>query len=214
MRTARIIGPSTGRTYEAHDTGERWNGAPVLAFTFAQMHALIAAGDGQDANGHGLAIRAGNVVDVAGPEDVEPVPIIAAEVGGDTLLLYVPEGRMWEEAGPAGSPVIGHDTADRCRACGEHVADPHAPQCPAAVATGLRADAAANDQAHAAAIEAGGYGTEQSPAEVSHHFAAVAQRLAADLIELDHLGAVSLDAWPEAAEFVAHLTGEADQWTA
>ena len=82
---------------------------------------------------------------------------------------------------------------------------------PAAVATALRAEAEANDQAHAAAIESGGYGPEQAPAEVSHRFAAVAQRLAADLIELDHLGAVSLDAWPEAAEFVAYLTGEADQ---
>ena len=29
MRTTRIIGPATGRTYEAHDTGEQWNGAAV-----------------------------------------------------------------------------------------------------------------------------------------------------------------------------------------
>lgn len=213
MRSTRIIGPATGRTYEAHDTGEQWNGAAVLAFTFREMHALIAAGDGQDANGYGLTIEAGMVLDVAGPGHVEPVPVIAAEVGGDTLLLYVPQGRIWDEVSPAGTPVIGYDTADRCRACGAHVADPHAPQCPAAVATALRAEAEANDQAHAAAVESGGYGPEQAPAEVSHRFAAVAQRLAADLIELDHLGAVSLDAWPEAAEFVGYLTGEADQWT-
>lgn len=213
MRTTRIIGPATGRTYEAHDTGERWNGAPVLAFTFGQMRALIEAGDGEDANGDVLLIEAGEVIDVAGPEYAQPVPIIAAEVGGDTLLLYVPEGRIWEEAG-APATGIGYDPADRCRACGEHIADPHAPECPATVAATLREEAQANDQAHAAALAAGGYGEGAEPAEVSHRFAAVAQRLAADLIEMDHAEAVSLDAWPEAAEFVAYLTGEANQWTA
>ena len=221
MRATHVVGPVAGRFYQALDTGERWNGAPVLAFTLDQMHALIAAGDGSDSNGYGLAIDTGQVLDVTGPCEHEPVPTIPAEVRGDAIVLYVPAGRVWEETS-ANSTVagIGYDADGRCRACGEHIGAPHAPECPAAVAAGLREEAEANDQAHGATLAVGGYTSGacptltggDEPAEVSHRFVASAQRLAADLIEMDHAEAINLDAWPAAAEFVAYVTGEANQW--
>lgn len=97
MRATRITGPETGRPYEAYDTGETWNGAPVLAFTWAEISALIEAGDGKDSNGYGLEARSGEVLDVFDAGDYEVVATILAEVGGDTLILHVPAGRIWNE---------------------------------------------------------------------------------------------------------------------
>ena len=222
MRATTILGPATGRPYAAYDTGRTWNGAPVIAFVSDALTALIAAGDGTDANGEGLAVVDGIALDVTAGH-AEPVETIREPIGGDVVTLYVPAGRIWAEAG-ANSTVngIGWDAENRCRACGEHIADPHSPECPTLVVASLREDADANDEAHAATLAAGGYTsgacaavTEgDEPAEVSHRFLALAQRVAADLIEMDQVEAVRLDAWPDAAEFVAHLTGEADQWHA
>jgi len=97
MRTTYIVGPTTGRLYEAHDTGDTWNGAPILAFTLSDLLALIKAGDGADGNGYGLENHAGRIVDVTGPDDEIPVPTLIADVRGDTLVLYVPQGRTWDE---------------------------------------------------------------------------------------------------------------------
>lgn len=117
---------------------------------------------------------------------------------------------------------LGYDEADQYRACGEHISDPHAAGCPAETAAQLRQDAEQAEQAHTTTVRAGGYTSGvcptlvmgDEPTEVSHRFLAAAQRLAADLIEADHIEAVNLDAWPAAAEFVAYLTGEADPWSA
>ena len=95
MDVTHIIGPATGATYEAHDTGDTWNGNPVLAFTMSELLSLIRAGDGADANGYGLHYRDGDIVDIV-PDDVVPVPTLIADVRGDTLVLYVPEGRVWD----------------------------------------------------------------------------------------------------------------------
>ena len=222
MRAITILGPVTGRPYPAYDTGRTWNGAPVVAFASDALAALIAAGDGTDANGEGLAVVDGIALDVTGGH-AEPVETTREQIGGDVVTLYVPAACTWDEAGPNSTVNgIGWDADNRCRACGEHIADPHSPECPTLVVDALREDAAANDEAHTATLAAGGYTsgacaavTEgDEPAEVSHRFLALAQRVAADLIEMDHVEAVRLDAWPEAAEFVAHLTGEADQWRA
>lgn len=121
-----------------------------------------------------------------------------------------------------GADAIGYDEADQCRACGEHISDPHAARCPAETAAQLRQDAEQAEEAHAATVRAGGYTSGvcptlvmgDEPTEVSHRFLATAQRVAADLIEADHIEAVNPDAWPAAAEFVAYLTGEADPWNA
>ena len=56
MRAVQITGHVSGRTYTAQDTGETWNGSPVLAFTAEEMRAYIEAGDGADGNGYGLRI--------------------------------------------------------------------------------------------------------------------------------------------------------------
>ena len=97
MRTTQVVGPATGSLYEAHDTGETWNGSPILAFTRSDLIALINAGDGADGNGCGLQNHAGRIVDVTGPNDLVDVPTMIADVRGDTLVLYAPEGRAWEE---------------------------------------------------------------------------------------------------------------------
>ena len=104
--TTHIVGPTTGRLYEAHHTGDTWNGAPILAFAMSDLLALIKAGDGADGNGYGLENHAGHIVDVTGPDDVIPVPTLIADVRGDTLVLYVPEGRAWDER------TRGHDPQD------------------------------------------------------------------------------------------------------
>lgn len=223
MRTIRVLGPITGQTYDALDTGESWNGAPVLAFRWADMQTLIQAGDGADGNGFGLAMHGGTFVDVTSCSEFEEVPTVVADVDGDALVLFVPQGRIWDEA-PVNSTFtgIGYDAEDSCLACGEHISDPHSPECPAEVTSRLRQQAEESVTAHAAAIVAGGYVsgvcttlTEgDEPAEVSHHLMALVQRVAADLIEMDYREAISLDTWPDAAELVAHLSGEADQWTA
>lgn len=224
MRVTTIVGPVTGQTYPAIDTGETWNGAPVLGFASATLTRLVAAGDGADSNGEGLAVIDGRAVDLTNGE-VQPVEVVRTRIGGQDVTLYVPGGRIWEEAESNPNSTIagiGYDMLNRCRACGAHIADPHAPQCPAEVASRLREEADANDAAHAATLAAGGYTsgacpttTEgDEPAEVSHSFVAIAQRLAADLIQMEHDQAIDLDLWPEAAEFVAYLTGEADQWGA
>ena len=98
--TTHIVGPTTGRLYEAHHTGDTWNGAPILAFAMSDLLALIKAGDGADGNGYGLENHAGHIVDVTGPDDEIPVPTLIADVRGDTLVLYVPQGRTWDETTP------------------------------------------------------------------------------------------------------------------
>lgn len=125
-----------------------------------------------------------------------------------------------EGGGRIGRP-LGYDEVDQCRACGEHISDPHAAGCPAETAAQLRQDAEQAEEAHSATVAAGGYTSGvcptlvmgDEPTEVSHRFLAAAQRVAADIIEADHIEAVNLDAWPAAAEFVAFLTGEADPWS-
>ena len=219
MRATSIVGPITGQTYPAYDTGRRWNGASVVAFTSEVLAALITAGDGADANGESLAVVEGVALDVSDGQ-AEPVETIREPIAGDVVTLYVPAGRIWDAAPNSTVTGNGSDEGDDCRACGEHISAPHSPGCPAAAAASLREDADANDEAHAATLAAGGYTSGacpavsegDEPAEVSHRFLALAQRVAADLLEMDHVEAVRLDAWLEAAEFVAYLTGEADQW--
>lgn len=137
MHTTRVIGPATERLHAAYATGEAWNGAPVLAFTAAQMRALIDAGDGVDSNGYGLTVQGGRFVDVLGPEENEEVPTITAEVLGAPCVLYVPAGRVWDEM-PTNSTftVTMYGSHDECLACGGHVADPHSPRCPPGAAAG------------------------------------------------------------------------------
>lgn len=221
MRATAVIGPVTGTDHAAYATGEASNGSPVLAFTAEQIRALIGAGDGADANGYGLALQGDRIIDVTGPGESGDVPTITSEINGVSHVLYVPDGRQWIDSSLNSTITVArYDEEDRCLACGEHLADPHAPRCPTAMATELRESAATNDEAHAATVPASS-GTPAlcpaasacgDPAEVSHHFIAVTQRMSADLIEMDHTGAIDLDRWPEAAEFVAFVTGEADQW--
>lgn len=222
MRQTSITGPVTGRSSPAIHTGQTWNGAPVLAFRQADLLRLIIAGDARDANGEGLVILDGTPHDVTGG-NAEPVPALRADVDGQAVTLYVPEAGIWDETTPNSTvTAVGYDEDNRCRACGEHIADPHAPECPAAVAAALRATAEADEEAHASTLAVGGYTSGASPvitegdepAEASHRFLAAAARLAADLIEMDHTGAFNLHTWPATAEFVAYVTGEADQWTA
>ena len=97
MIATQIVGPNTGDTYEAFDTGETWNGCPVLAFTMSELLALVRSGDGADGNGYGLEYHAGHIVDVTGPGDISPVPTLIEDVRGDTLVLYAPEGRVWDQ---------------------------------------------------------------------------------------------------------------------
>ena len=222
MRAVKINGTVTGQVHEGFATGEVVNGAEVVAFTERQMFALIEAGDGADANGYGLLVCAAEVLDVHGPGQVEAVPTITARIDGCDVALYVPAGRIWDLVDPNSTNTVSqYDPDDRCRACGEHVADPHAPTCPAERAGSLREDAAANEQAHQAAVAGGGYtdgcpsspSVGGSPAQVTHRFVAITQRLAADLVEMDHHGAIDLAAWPAAAAFLAHVEGrgEVDQ---
>lgn len=194
MRITDVIGHASGHIYEAYDTGETWNGAPVLAFTAGTLALLVAARDGTDANGDGLAIRAGEPVDISEGE-VRPLRTIAAEVDGDTLLLYVPEGYLWTEETP--TPGIEWDDENHCITCGEHIADPHSPHCPAALAAALYG--AARDHGAATADDLAG---ADSPV-VSHRLLAAAAHLAADLTVKDSAGVLSLADWPQAAQFVA-----------
>lgn len=189
MRAATILGPVTGRQYRAYDIGGTWNGLRVFGFTGDVLAAIIAAGDGTDANGEGLGVVDGVVVDVTDGHD-EPVEKV--QIAAETL--YVPAGRNWEEVGPGG---IGYDADNRCQGCAEHIADPHSPQCPAVLVSVLREDAAAHDEGEI---------------WVSRQFLAVAGRVAAALVEMDHAAVVRLAAWPEVAEFIDMLTG--DQWNA
>ena len=131
MRATSIVGPITGRPYPAYDTGRRWNGASVIAFTSDVLAALIAAGDGTDANGEGLAVAEGGALDVSDGR-AEPVETICAPTAGAVTTLYVPAGRMWCETDPNSTVTgIGYDEADACRACGEHISAPRSPGCPA-----------------------------------------------------------------------------------
>lgn len=133
MCTTAVIGPVTGRRYAAYATDEVWNGSPVLAFTAAQIHALVAAGDGADSNGYGLTVQDGRVIDVTGPDESDDVPTITAEVDGARCVLYVPGGRQWDEADTNSTITPStYDVDDQCRACGEQISDPHSPQCPTA----------------------------------------------------------------------------------
>lgn len=97
MHKTTVIGPFSGNPYPALDTGETWNGARVLAFRLPDLLTLIRSGDGRDANGEGLSVRAGHPVDLT-EGYAETVPAFIAEVDGDSLIVYAPEGRSWEEA--------------------------------------------------------------------------------------------------------------------
>lgn len=92
MRALQITGHASGRTYTAQNTGQTWNGSPVLAFTAEEIRAYIEAGDGEDSNGYGLRIEAGAVVDRFDEYEAEPVPTLAS----GPAALYVPAGRIWE----------------------------------------------------------------------------------------------------------------------
>lgn len=96
MRAVQITGPVSGRTFTAHDTGETWNGSPVLAFTSEEIRAYIAAGDGEDSNGYGLRIEAGAVLDRFDEWEADPVPTLSARLENAPVTLYVPAGRIWE----------------------------------------------------------------------------------------------------------------------
>ena len=114
----------------------------------------------------------------------------------------------------------GYDSNDDCRTCGEHLTHPQAPGCPAAAADELREKARRNEARHAQIMRTGGYartdashaaGSDGSrPAEISLLLLAAAQRMAAELVELDQAEQTNLDEWESAGEFVAYLTGEAD----
>ncbi len=105
----------------------------------------------------------------------------------------------------------GYSAADECLTCGEHLSAPHAVGCPAATADNLREHADANDQAHMVVLAGGGYPRSYYP-QVSHKFYAAARRVAAELVENDQLGAIDLDQWDSGTEFIAYLTGEANQF--
>ena len=93
-----VSGPVTGARYLGVDMGEDWNGSPVVGFTYTEMYRLIRSGDGADSNGEGLAWRSHYVLaDVSDGEETE-VPTAAFTVGTDEVTVYVPEGRIWDEA--------------------------------------------------------------------------------------------------------------------
>lgn len=101
LRRVAIVGPVTGRTYGGLDTGERWNGAPVVAFSTQTLIELVEAGDGRDANGEGLrtAGRSGRrFVDVVdgSPRHVRSVVV---SIKNATTVLHVPAGRTWDVLG-------------------------------------------------------------------------------------------------------------------
>ncbi len=140
---------------------------------------------------------------------------------GDGIARGVP-GAQPVKSDPNSTIRGAYGLDNRCRACGEHLAEPHAPQCPLGVAAGLREEADSNDEDHAATLAAGGYTSGactsmsegDEPAEVSHAFLAITQRVGADLIAMDQQEAIDLGQWPAAAQLVAYLTGKADQWRA
>jgi hypothetical protein len=184
MKHVIVIGPTTAIRYPALDTGETWNGNPVVAFRARDLAHLIENGDGADSNGEGM--RGPHVpVDVTDGE-ARVVPTILAEVGGDMLALLVPEGRAWDLAPIDETPNstvrgvsarVWFDAEDRCCACGAHLSEPHDPACVDAAAAGLREDVDANDEAHAVTLAAGGYNTSgacssvtegDEPVEVAH----------------------------------------------
>ncbi|MGJ9414417.1 hypothetical protein ACHAAC_17085 [Aeromicrobium sp. CF4.19] len=101
MNIVHIIGPETGTIYPAIDTQQRWNGSPVVAFLYDDMHAMIANGDAADANGYGLATYAGEVVDYDDADSFEAVPVLRFTIGALQERAYVPEGRCWEVVEPA-----------------------------------------------------------------------------------------------------------------
>lgn len=116
----------------------------------------------------------------------------------------------------------GYGSNDECRTCGEHLSHPHSPGCPAGAADQLREHARRNEARHGRIMRAGGYaqtvrdasraaeGDGSRSVKISFLLLAVAQRMAAELVELDQAEQTNLDEWESAAEFVAYLTGEAD----
>lgn len=184
MRPTYIRGPFTGEPYRVVRLHERANGTGIYGFPLGELRRLIANGDGRDGNGEGLRVDAyGEPYDVT-CGTVSPVGYTLGDLDGTTVRLYLPADRIWDETTGRGRH-IGHDEADNCRACGEHVSAPHLPDCPAGAAARLREAA------------------EDAPPAV-----ALAQRLTADLVEMDHTEAIRLDDWPEARAFVDHVTAE------
>lgn len=116
----------------------------------------------------------------------------------------------------------GYDSNDECRTCGEHLSHPHSPGCPAAAADELREKARRNEARHGQIMRTGGYARTVQDAscaaendgsrsvEITFLMLAVAQRTAAELVELDQAEQTNLDEWESAGELVAYLTGEAD----
>ncbi len=126
MRATSIVGPVTGRPCPAYDTGRRWNGASVIAFTSDVLAALIAAGDGTDANGEGLAVAEGGALDVSDGR-AEPAETICAPAPGAATALTVllpalgttratPAARAASTSARPTPRVVPRDRA-RCRCC-------------------------------------------------------------------------------------------------
>ncbi|WP_420113771.1 hypothetical protein [Pseudactinotalea sp.] len=125
-----IIGPRTRHLYAGYDTGQTWNGSPVLGFTHAQLQTFIEQGDGTDANGYGLTRDpADGFRDVTSATQSEPVPTLTLDdLDGDPITVYLPAGRIWDLHD--GNPADSLYNADlECTACGAHLANPHDPSC-------------------------------------------------------------------------------------
>lgn len=135
-----IVGPASGHLYAGYDTGQRWNGTPVIAFTRAQLEALIAHGDGTDSNGYGLIYDVqGGFTDAFSDTEAETVPPqTILDLEGDPITVYVPAGRNWELSTEAGPSLYNGDL--ECTACGSHLANSHQPTCPTTEAQTQHAD--------------------------------------------------------------------------
>lgn len=112
-----------------------------------------------------------------------------------------------------------YDPNDERRVCGEHITDPQAPGCWIEPVTDLRDRAEQSYLAHTRAVALGGYitlagltvtGTE--PVEVPHRLLAIAQLLAADLIEKSERGTIDLGAWTSATDLISCLADETRLW--
>lgn len=138
---AVIVGPTSGHLYAGYDTGERWNGSPVIAFTHAQLQALIEHGDGMDSNGYGLTYDPDTgFTDVSSDTETEPIPPqTMTDLDGAPVTVYIPDGRCWDvDPGDGGPSLYNADL--ECTACGSHLANPHQPTCPTTEAKAQHTD--------------------------------------------------------------------------
>lgn len=128
-----VVGPTTGHLYAGYDTGETWNGSPVIGFTHAQLQTFIDHGDGIDANGFGLTQdeETGGFFDTSSPTEFEPVPAAPIEdLDGEQITIYIPSGRIWDLHQPGHTAPSLYNADLECTACGAHLANPHHPTCP------------------------------------------------------------------------------------